>query len=221
LLFFNPGKVKVKNDKEETEVVVLNSLKNIGRLFKSPITDFRTGFTNNSSEEALNYERKEEAPHWVWIDTQICGLYKPYAQQLDMAKYIDKKTYLKKYIATATNSDPCLVKELPSTEPKQIINLSKANDLALGLFMAYAFFNERHFVFNSTVPLANFFGELAKLKKLNQTVIRVKDTLKISGWEYGILIGFDLHGLCVIRDEGCSIKNAGFVCARKSFGLRE
>jgi hypothetical protein len=191
LLFFSPGKVKVKNAKGEIEDVVLNSLGAIGNLFK-------TCFTEGSWEKAIHDEKIVEKPHWVWIDTEALGFNNTYAEQFDIAKKEDEKAYPERYKPTAK------VSRHTTGEPKQIVSMVVVNDLALGMLMAYAILEERHFIFDSNID--------------QYTLIRVKDTTKdYDGLEGQIVVGFAPSGLKVPRfDYAC--KSVGFVCARKSFG---
>jgi len=196
LLFFNPGKVTIKNANGEIEVV-LNSLEAIGNLFKEPTTDPKTGFKQGSWEKALKDERIVEKPHWVWIDTKVLGFCKTYAEQLDIAKEEDKKAYPERYEPTEK------VSRDTTGEPKQIVSMAVVNDLALGMLMAYATWKECHFIWDNRELI----------------YVRVKDTTKDEdSRERRIAVVPPGPGLWVLNITKKARSNVGFLCERKFFG---
>ena len=78
LLTFIPEKVKViENGKE----VLLDNLEVIGKLVGNPKKGNKTGYTQNSWQEAISEKRKQEKPHWVWIKKEVIGRNETYKQQ--------------------------------------------------------------------------------------------------------------------------------------------
>jgi hypothetical protein len=199
LLFFSPGKVKVKNDKEEIKEIALNNLKDIRNLFKNPIPDLKTDFAKD--------EREVEAPHWALIDTEILGFGKTYKQQLEIAKEEDEKTYPERYKETSENSDRGVESQnKPRIEPKQIVNLLNFNDLVLCLYMEIAILKERHFYVAKDPSNA--------LIRVNKGPCGEKPVI-IS---FEDLLGPSLMGPPSFISQYKAIQNVGFLCARKFFG---
>jgi hypothetical protein len=238
LLFFNPGKIKVKNADGEVEEVVLNSLEAIGNLFKKPVTDLETGFFKSSWKKALKEERIVEQPHWVLIDTEVVGFNKTHEEQIKFAKAKDKKAYPGRYKSTAKVSRHTRVK------PKQIVNFAAVKGIALEILKSFGFNKTPAKVSRHTterpkqiVSMAGVndvaLGMLMAYAVLKEhqglwnpkielpAIVRVKDTTKDDdGRETQIVVLFDpSYGGFAVNDQSeGAFSHIGFVCARKFFG---
>ncbi len=210
LLTFMPQEVSVLNENKEEEVVSLNSLEAIGRLFKNPITDLEKGYATNSWFDAIREERPLQKPHWVCLKTKVIGKSMDFEQQLKLVEEEDKKAY-----GDNSAMDPAKKKSLASEnfgkearkKPRQIIHISEPIDTMASALMAYAKSGNkiRHYVWDFKNKI---FDSVRVGKKT--------DTFRL--WVAFASSGFYVESY---YGDGCdsAVGRVGFVCARKSFGL--
>ena len=122
-LTFIPDIVKVTKENGVIEEVILDNLEAIGNLVKKPKTDLETGYSKYCNEIFIKETRKQEKPHWAWIQKEVIGRDKSYQQQLEMAKEENKK--------------------IPGT------NISGLIDTVITVFMEYIRYGKRHFILDS------------------------------------------------------------------------
>jgi hypothetical protein len=199
---FIPKEVTVLNEHSEEEIVPLNSLEALGKLFKKPITDLETGFTTYSWTNAIKEPRKLEEPHWAGIKPKVIGKYLTYQQQLKLAEEEDTKVYGDNSIAknaVAAHSG----EKAKENKRKQVIKVSDLIDTAASALMAYAKSGNkiRYFVWDR--------------KNNVYDLVRVNEQTD----ERRIWLGFAPSGLSVNYDYVYAHDNVGFACARKSIGL--
>jgi hypothetical protein len=166
---------------------------------------FNTTFTRDSWKLALEDEREEKS-HWVWIELKALGFDQNFAEQGVTAKKEDKKAYPERYSTTATNSDMEIDSENKpeASEPKQIVNMADVNDLALGMLMAKALFNEIPFSWDPDT----YKGMVICTKTI---------TIDVFGNKWPIVVSVVPTGLYVSANFGNAHMPVGFVCARRSF----
>jgi hypothetical protein len=200
---FIPREVTVINKNKEEEVVPLNSLEVIGKLFKKPITDLETPFNPDSWIAAIKEPTKLEAPHWAGIKPKVIGKSMTYQQQLKLAEEIDNKVH-----ADHTGAKEAIAahsaEKAKDNKRKQVIKVSDLIDTAASVFIAYAKSGNkiRHFVWD--------------LDNEEYDLVRVNGKMD----ECQIGLGFAPSGLSVFHTCFASQRgHVGFVCARKSFGL--
>ena len=90
---FIPKKSQCSMKMERKKVCQLNSLEALGKLFKKPITDLETDFTQDSCRKTIKEPRKLEEPHWAGIKPKVIGKKLTYQQQLKLAEEEDNKVY--------------------------------------------------------------------------------------------------------------------------------
>jgi hypothetical protein len=207
LLTFIPQEVTVINENKEEEVVPLNSLKAIGKLFKKPITDLETCFSG-VWEEVIEQERPLQKPHWVCLSTQAIGHDKfsfVNDDQLKCAEDEDKKAY-------GDNSNPAsnqnkaranFGKQARENSCQQIIKVSELIDTVASALLAYAKSENkmRLFPFDYAEGPGNMVRVMEKIDKSP------------------LWLCFERSGLHIESGSpDCADGCIGIACARKSFG---
>ncbi len=207
-LTFVPEQVTVMKPNGEEEVVQLNIIKKIERLFQSPITDFHSENVSLLCPEQRGAVRCLQRSHWVCLKTQPIGMGEDFEEQSKLVEEEDKKAYGdysdehedSKSSAHPTENISLATENFGKEARKnrrQIIQVSELIDTLVDAFMVCAKSGNKIKLYNWSA------GEMVRVGNATDKTI--------------LWIGYVQYGY-VVNPQPPSNDCAGVICARKSFG---
>lgn len=194
-LTFIPQEVTLLNENKQEEVIPLDSLAAIERLFTGCIGDIPRCFTCYSDKNIILEKTALRKSHWVCISTKVVGYNKSFEQQQSYAVEEYGKAYAADSFARLNFG------KISKENPKQIIHMARPIDLVVSAIFSYLKMG------NSAWLQLGIYGcdNLLRVPREGN-----KDSPSFR-------IGLNSDGIFVSDDVGSARPFVGFVCACSSF----